>query len=113
MFKGPSLIEQPDWEPIKKDTFTDAFFQKSSNAQAFVPIMFTDDDGGFDDLDAGKKKKQPQKPQKTQQQKEEAAAQLLTKGKPSQFFAHKGEAQRKAMEKAAYAKPSKSNNPFT
>jgi hypothetical protein len=34
----------------------------------FVPQgvnMFTDDDGGFDDLDWGRKKKQPQKPQKT------------------------------------------------
>jgi hypothetical protein len=34
----------------------------------FVPQgvnMFTDDDDGFVDLDAGKKKKQPQKPQKT------------------------------------------------
>ena len=59
--------------------------------------MFTKDDGGFDDLDAGKKKKQPQKPQKTQQQKEEAAAQLPTKGKPSSFFLHQGQLSQEQM----------------
>ena len=63
---GGQQAQQQQNAPANDNPFGD--IQMSASSTVFVPQgvnMFTDDDGGFDDLDAGKKKKQPQKPQKT------------------------------------------------